>query len=224
VEANNYRSAEIGEIMGALSKAQGTYKKPIPNEEGPRGKFANLEAILEAVRESLASNGLGFFQSTERLDEGSGVRLLWTSLGHSSNQYISSCARIVSASSERSTGNLERTIRRRQAEMILGIAPSKNSPDFDDDGDLQAEERLIEMVRKPKEPSKEAVDRHDVVNATQYQELLIELDGYEAIAKDIMEKHGIDTLADLPREYYHQAQAQIRKIKKVDEEYTKRKR
>jgi hypothetical protein len=36
------RSPEIGTLVGALSKAQGTYKRPIPNEEISSGKFANL--------------------------------------------------------------------------------------------------------------------------------------------------------------------------------------
>ncbi|HEY5267746.1 MAG TPA: hypothetical protein VII94_01275, partial [Candidatus Saccharimonadales bacterium] len=94
-QANVYRSVDINEIMGAIAKAQGSYKPLVANQDAPGGKFANLQAVLTAVRESLSMNGLGFFQFIELLDEGSGAALLKTTIGHESGQYISSCARVV---------------------------------------------------------------------------------------------------------------------------------
>ena len=219
-----YRSSEINEIMGALAKAQGSYKKLVANQDAPGGKFANLQAILEAVRESLSKNGLGFFQFIELLDEGSGAALLKTTIGHESGQYITSCARVVTGKTERQTGNIYEIHKRLHALMILGIAPSDNDPiAFDDNGEIMAEQHLIAQLRKPDSPKKETIDHTTVINKTQYEELLIELDGFEKIAKDIMEVYEISTLADLPASEYHRARSKILKIKKTQEDYLRKK-
>lgn len=223
-QKNIYRSDLINEIMGALAKAQGSYKKLIANQDTPGGKFANLQSILEAVRESLSKNGLAFFQFIELLDEGSGAALLKTTLGHESGQFITSCARIVQGKTERQTGNIYEIHKRLQALMILGIAPTNNDPvAFDDNGEMIAEQHLIAQLRKPDSPKKEDVDRNDVINKTQYEELLIELDGFEKIAKDILEAYDITTLADLPASEYHKARSRILKIKRTHEDYMRKK-
>jgi hypothetical protein len=66
------------------------------------------------------------------------------------------------------------------------------------------------------------VDRETTINKDQYQELLIELDGYESICEDILECYKIETLADLPKEEYHKAKNKIFKIKKIHEDYSNR--
>jgi len=225
MEQNNiYRSLEINEIMGAIAKAQGSYKQLIANQDTPGGKFANLQAILAAVRESLSMNGLGFFQFIELLDEGSGAALLKTTIGHASGQYISSCARVVAGKTERQTGNIYEIHKRLHALMLLGIAPSDNDPiAFDDNGEIMAEQHLVAQLRKPDSPQKEEIDRMDIINKHQYEELLIELSGFDKIAKDIMETYDIHTLADLPASEYHRARAKILKIKRTQEEYLRKK-
>lgn len=224
MENTAYRSADINEIMGALSKAQGGYKKLVANQDAPGGKFANLQAIREATSESLSKNNLGFYQYIELLDEGSGAALLKTTIGHSSGQYIASCARVVTGKTERQTGNIYEIHKRLHALMILGIAPSDNDPiAFDDNGELIAEQHLIASLRKPNSPQKEEIDRTDVINKTQYEELLIELNGFEKIAKDIMEVYDIVTLADLPASEYHRARSKILKIKRTQEDYLRKK-
>lgn len=221
---NIYRSPEINQIMGALAKAQGSYKTLIANQDAPGGRFANLQAILLAVRESLSTNEIGFYQFIELLDEGSGASLLKTVLGHSSGQYIASCARVIPGQTERQTGNVFEIHKRLHALMLLGIAPSDNDPiAFDDNGQQIAEQHLIHQLRKPDSSSKEEVDRTQVINNTEYNELLIELSGYEKVAKDIMDTYGITTLADLPASEYHKARARILKIKKTHEEYLRKK-
>lgn len=220
---NLYRSGEIDKHMGALAKAQGAYKPLISNENAPGGKFANLKAILDAVREALSANGLAFYQYIELLDEGSGAGLLKSVLGHESGQYISSCARVVTGKTDRQTGNIYEIHKRFHALMLLGIAPSDNDPlSFDDNGTELSDQSLVDRIRKPKEPKREVPDSNDVINNDQYSELMIELDGYDDIAKDIMEVYNISTIADLPRDEYHKAQAKIRRIKKTQEEYLRR--
>lgn len=221
MELNNiYRSIEINEIMGALAKAQGSYKTLIANQEASGRKFANLQSILLAVRESLSSNGLGFFQFIELLDEGSGAALLKTTIGHESGQYITSCARVVAGRTDRQTGNIYEVHKRLHALMLLGIAPSENDPiAFDDNGEMMAEERLKDQLRKPDSPKKEEIDHNDVINKHQYEELLLELTGYSKVAEDIMEAYDIRTLADLPASEYHKSRSKILKIKKTQEDY-----
>lgn len=222
-EKMTYCSESTGELISSLSKAQGAYKKLVANQDAPGGKFANLQAILDAVRGSLSDNGLAFYQYIELLDEGSGASLLKSILGHESGQYISSCARVVVGKTERQTGNIYEIHKRLHALMILGIAPSDNDPiAFDDNGEIMAEQHLISQLRKPDAPKKEEIDRTDVINKTQYEELLIELSGFDKIAKDIMEVYDIHTLADLPASEYHRARSKILKIKRTQEEYSRK--
>jgi hypothetical protein len=211
--------------MGALAKAQGSYKTLIANQDAPGGKYANLKAILSAVNESLSINGLAFYQYTELLDEGSGAEILKTLIGHESGQYISSFARILVGNNERTNGNIYEIKKRRQALMILGIAPSDNDPlNFDDNGEEIAEQKLIQDIRKNVGVPKPTVDRTDVVSKDQYEELCIELEGQEDLARDIMETHDIRTLADLPRSEYHKARNKIMRIKRTQEDYERNRR
>lgn len=221
---STYRSTEINAIMGALAKAQGSYKPLIANQDCPGGKFANLQAILDSVRESLSTNALGFFQFIELLDEGSGAALLKTTLGHESGQYIASCTRVMAGKTDKQTGRIYEVHKRLHALMLLGIAPSDNDPiAFDDDGEMMAEQHLISEIRKPNAPEKKELDFNDVINKHQYEELLIELSGFEKLAKNIMETYDISTLADLPASEYHAARSKILKIKRTEEEYARRK-
>jgi hypothetical protein len=223
IEPSKYRSAEIDKIAGALAAAQGTYKELKANEVQAGRKFANLRATLLATKDSLASNGLGFYQYEELLGEGAGAVLLWSNLIHTSGQWISSCARIVAGQTDKQTGNRLEIYKRIHAQMLLGIAPSDGDPiSFDDGGDELAEEHIIQELRKPNPPEKPIVDRDDPISKDQYNELLIELQGYDKLAKEIMETYSIETLADLPRSEYHKARSQILKIKKVTEEFERK--
>lgn len=217
------QSPEIGILMGALAKAQGAYKKLIPNEKSARGKYANLEAILAATREALSKNSIAFIQRVKLLDEGSGAALLRTFLCHESGQFTSSTTRVFSGKTDRATGNTLEIHKRLQAMLILGIAPSENDPiAFDDDGGEQEEDQLVESIIKLEKPT--SVDPNSVINKSQYNELLIALGDNELIAENIMKLYKIETLADLPKEIYHEALAKVRRIKKAEEEYARRKK
>jgi len=219
-----YRSDAIDKVMASLSKAQGSYKKLIPNQVGPDGVYANLEATLDATRDALSQNGLGFYQYTHLLDEGTGAALLHTVLGHESGQYISSTARIITGKTDRQTGNINEIHKRIQAQMLLGIAPSKNDPiAFDDNGHEQTDLALLERLKRPAE-ERDAIDKSVVITKDQYNDLLIELQGEETIAQDILDFYHIQTLADLPRDEYHKARSRILRIKRTKEEYERRKR
>jgi len=216
---NAYRSECIDKIAGALAKAQGAYKTLKPNQKYKGEVYANLDAILIAVREALSSNGIYFYQYDELLDGGNGADILKSMLIHESGQWISSWARLVSEKSAKETAVIKEFIARQQALKLLGIAPTTNDPFlFDDNAELQSESQLIDELKKPRESRLPEKDyREKTITNHQYNELLIELDGYERIVKSILNKHGIETLADLPESVYHVTMGEIRRIKKVEE-------
>ena len=217
----SYKSENIDLVMTALAKAQGSYKRLIPNEDAIGGTYANLTAILEAVRQPLSENGLAFYQYIDLQDEGNGASLLRTVLGHSSGQYVTSLARLIPGKNFRDTFNTLEGLRRVHALLILGIAPSEHDPLIqDDNGVEEAEAALIEEIKKPqKDKEIEKKYSSDVINKDQYTDLMYELDGCQDLTEGIQKFYNIPTIADLPRDQYHIALAKIRKIKKTQEEY-----
>lgn len=212
------RSQEINMLMTALATAQGGYKKLIPNQDAPGGKFANLDAIITATRESLSSNGLAFFQHIELQVDG--PSLLFTVIAHCSGQYISSQARIIPGKTDRQTGNSLEIQKRLHALLLLGIAPVGADPiAFDDNGLEQTNDFTMDQLKKPK--AERQLDKTELISKPQYEDMLIELDLYPEITKGILETYNIQTLADLPKSEYHSAMRQIRKLIKNFEEYRK---
>ncbi len=212
MEATSYRSTEINLLIASLSKAQGSYKPLNPSQNAPGGKYANLNDILLATRESLSINGLGFYQYIQLLDEGSGASLLHTVLAHESGQYISSCARVIASATDRQTGNRMEYFKRQHAYLILGIAPASNDPLlFDDDGIQQAEEQILQEIRKPGKITHEDIER---ITTQQYNALMYELEGYPEIAKGIQQIFSIASIADLPAVDYARTLEKILSLKK----------
>lgn len=202
-----------GLLYGALAKAQGSYKKLVPNEDSASGPYANLDAIKEAVRESLSKNGLGFYQHIKLLDEGSGAALLETIIGHESGQEIESTARVFSGATDRESFNTIERHKRIHAMMLLGIAPSQNDPDaVDDNGDEQGENMAIEAIKNPKKFSK--VGKTDVIDKKDYDQLMIELNDNMVLTQQIQDAYNVTTLQDLPARQFQYAMAEIRRIKR----------
>lgn len=217
---NKYRSEHINLLLSSLAIAQGTYKSPIPNEDSNRGMFANLGAILEAVKESLSTNGLSFFYHIELLDEGSGASLLWATLGHCSGQYMSSGSRIIQESTFIETWNNTEAYKRMHAYLLLGIAPTGTDPLFyDDNGVMQADRLRIKNIRENKPAPRSYMA--EVISTDEYDDIMWELNDYPEIVKSLQKHYGLSSIADLPKSEYHPAKAQIRKIKKTHEEYIK---
>lgn len=78
---------EIGEIAGALAKAQGEMQNAPLNKVNPhfKAKYADLAAIRDAVIPALSKHGIAAVSSTEYED---GRLILRTTLIHSSGQYL----------------------------------------------------------------------------------------------------------------------------------------
>lgn len=209
---NKYKSDDISAVVGSLAKAQGSYKTLIANEDGPYGMFANLQAIIAATRESLSLNGLSFYQYVELQDEGSGASLLWSTIAHEGGQYIASGARIM----QEHFAKIE-DYKRIHAYLILGIAPVGRDPLL-----IHEQDAIEKMAAtKPRAPKYIRPSHSNSLTTDEYNDLMWELEEYPEVAKSILKYYSISTIADLPREEYYPAKAQIKKIKKTHEDYAK---
>ena len=168
-----------------------------------------------ACRPALKANKLSFRQYLELEDAGTGAKLLKTVIGHASGQWLASYERVVPGKTDRETGNRVETYKRIQAKMLLGVSDSGNDPiALDDNGALQAENILIEALKKPNEYKPKAYSK-EVITKDNYNELLITLGDDDVILEDVKQKFGIESLADLPKEKYHETLAEIRRIQQV---------
>lgn len=204
----------INEVIAALSKAQGSYKKLICNEWSTGGSYANLQAILDATRHSLSENGLAFYQYIDPIDGGSGGVFLRTVLAHASGQFISSSTRLVTPETDKAIGNSYEIHKRFHALMILGIAPSENDPDAHDDaGDMAAEDHLVRKLRQP--GVKIDYNRNATLTSERAREIEIELEGQPDMWREIKTRYGIELIKDLPNDHYILIREEIRRVKSL---------
>ena len=138
-----YMSESFGQLTEALALAQGSYKVLQPNTPCATGMYANLQAILDAAQPALRDNGLSFIQGTELTSSGDGSRLLFTLLSHKSGEFFKSYDRLVNDGTDRANDTRNQGIRRQQASMILGMAPSAHDPVMLDDNEIAKHMRLL---------------------------------------------------------------------------------
>lgn len=83
------QSDSVAKLADALAKAQAVMKAATINKTNPhfKNRYADLAAVLEAIRKPLSDNGLSITQTTEVRDGGF---VLVTTLRHSSGEWISS--------------------------------------------------------------------------------------------------------------------------------------
>ncbi len=145
---NKMMSEQIGELMAALSKAQGEMKGAYKDSANPyfKSKYANLAAIIEAGRDTLSKNGLAI---TQLLNNVEGKLVLESILGHSSGQWIKSTIPILMAKNTPQEMGSAITYAKRYAWAALaGIS----STDEDDDGE-KAEQGFRDQQKALKEES-----------------------------------------------------------------------
>jgi len=128
------RSETIGELATALAKFQGALEGVAKNSKGYGYDYADLAAVLDAVRPHLAENGLSVVQSPVET-EGDGVALQ-TTLLHSSGEWLSSTfampvERGKGMSAAQSVGSVITYARRYALAACRGVAQT------DDDGAVQ---------------------------------------------------------------------------------------
>lgn len=185
------QSENTGDLSTALAKAQAQMKAATFNKTNPhfKNKYADLAAVLEAIRKPLADNQLSVTQTTE-IREGGFV--LVTTLRHSTGQWIASEYPLPVGAKPQELGSALTYARRYSLSAIACIAA-----DEDDDAEAARENGQTssspkaspikpQAVTPPVHPQTGEVSPHEIAapNATAYGQLFI---AAVNIAKDAAE-------------------------------------
>lgn len=142
-------SDDLNELAGALAKAQAEFSTPKRTKEAmvtaTRGyKYADLQDVLNSVREPLAKHGLSVSQMTQ---EFAGQVELVTLLLHSSGQWLRSVYPVKArAEKPQEFGSAMTYARRYTLSALLGIA----SEEDDDAQGAQDSQKAASQPQKPK--------------------------------------------------------------------------
>lgn len=129
------KSESIKELAAALSKAQGQMESAKKDSANPffKSKYADLAAIVEAVKRPLAENGLSYLQITDIPENDTDAVLIETVLMHSSGEWVSGKLRMpVTKHDAQGVGSAITYARRYGLQAMLGV------PAEDDDGNAAA--------------------------------------------------------------------------------------
>lgn len=138
------QSPTVGAIAAALSKAQSAMRAAHKDAKNPffKSSYATLGAVIDAIRDPFAANGLSYSQP---LDIGAdGSIIVETILLHSSGEWLSGKVTAKPTKSDpQGIGSLISYLRRYLLQSMVGIAAA------DDDGNAAS---------SPPPPSKELFD------------------------------------------------------------------
>jgi hypothetical protein len=195
-------SDSINEISTALAKAQGEISNPSKEAENPhfRSHYADLSAGINAVREGLSTNGIGFVQAT-RLD--GDVLMLDTRLTHASGQWIESEFPVCRFPMKPQEVGSAMTYARRYALFaIIGIAGEDDDGNAANaSGDIPAKKRAPTPPKPPAVPSDvfdtetSQITRDVLIEAITMADTLDELSAWFEV-----EKHKIKKLREADKQ------------------------
>ena len=169
-----YQSQEIGELIAALSAAQATFTFAAKDSTAAMGnagkrKYADLQSVLEAVREGLTANGLAIIQAPMPADNGIKLR---TTLAHKSGQWMASelCLPQDKMGGVQGMGSALTYARRYALAAMVGIAQD------DDDGEAaMAESQKAEKQRVSKVRQQAEEHHQDAPSREMFQALMATL-------------------------------------------------
>ncbi len=193
-------SDQIADLAAALAKAQGLMGPAIINKQNPhfKNRYADLAAVMEAVRKPLSDNGLSVTQTTELRD---GMLILRTTLRHASGQWLASDYPLPLGAKPQELGSAMTYGRRYELSALVGVAA-----DEDDDG---------EATRRG---NGAAVDTGEVVSEEQCQTLVAALEAREMPVDRLLQwaratrkTAKVEAVDDLPADLYEKALATIQK-------------
>lgn len=145
-------SLEIWELASALSKAQAAFKTPKRNAENPffKSQYADLCSVLEAIKDSMATNGLSLAQFP---CPGGIMNILM----HSSGQWIKEfCPMPSKDNSPQSIGSSISYARRYSIKGILGLG------DEDDDAQSCEPVKTDKHLYEKQEVSKPTITKYTI--------------------------------------------------------------
>ena len=189
----NTQSENINELFAALSKAQGELKNADKNSINPhfKSKYADLSEFIDASREPLSKYNLSVIQTMGKDDQG--ILSLFTTLGHSSGQWIRSIFPLICKDDKniQSWGSSITYIRRYCLGAIIGIAPDE----ADDDGNKatnqkERNQKSNDLIPKPNESVE---DKPKLISKEQIREFNENYDKCD----DVFRKHIDDIIVSL---------------------------
>lgn len=146
-------SEQIDKLATALSKAQATIGGAVKDAENPffKSKYADLGAVVKAIKDSAAENNLSYVQFPAADDNRIGIT---TRLMHSSGQWLEQEFTIpINKMDAQAAGSVLTYFRRYSLAAVFGV------PQVDDDaeaGMVQARKTLEQWIAELK-PSIEAI-------------------------------------------------------------------
>lgn len=140
------QSENINDLAKALATAQSAMKVAPFNKTNPhfKNKYADLTAVIDAVRKPLNDNNIAFTQTTELRD---GAFCLVTRLLHSSGQWLSGEYILPANVSPQQLGSALTYAKRYSLAAIVGI-----SSDEDDDAEGARKEGQVAQMPKRENP------------------------------------------------------------------------
>ena len=135
----------MNELYKAYVKAQSQIKGAVKDSTNPhfKSKYANMESVIEAIKEPLAKNGLAFIQP---ISSECGKWFIKTILIHESGFILESgfCEIIISdMTNPQKFGSSLTYFRRYSLMSFFGI------PDMDDDGNTASQKPVQAEVKRP---------------------------------------------------------------------------
>lgn len=139
------KSESIKELATALAKAQASFAGAAKDSLNPhfKSKYADLESVVSAIKQGLASNGLSFVQVSHNEPSSASIE---TIIMHSSGEWLSAgiVSVPVSKNDAQGFGSAMTYARRYSLSSAFGIAPE------DDDGNAasKAQPTYVAMPQK----------------------------------------------------------------------------
>lgn len=132
----NQSSSSIGKLAEALAKAQGQMSNANKDSVNPhfKNRYADLAAVLDAVRAPLSTNGLAYtqFVEEEEMVDKNNKLYLRTILMHSSGEFISSLTPLILVKQDmQALGSAITYAKRYSLSAMVGIT---HDDEKDDDG------------------------------------------------------------------------------------------
>lgn len=148
------QSENVNELFAALSKAQANLRPAQFNKVNPhfKSKYADMTAVLDAVRKPLADHGLAITQTTEVKE---GAFVLVTRLGHSSGQWIAGEYPLPHGGRPHEVGSAISYAKRYSLSAIVGVSA-------DDDDDANAAQSSGQVATIPARQNPHVTQPRDV--------------------------------------------------------------
>lgn len=200
-----FETPELGELFTALAKAQAEMEVAKLDSTNPffKSKYADLSSVVKASRPYLAKNGLCIIQRV--VQNGSGIRYLYTRLCHTSGQWMESKMIVEPPKNDIQTvGSYITYLRRYNYASMVGVVAAEE----DDDG-----EGVMDSPRK----ENNEIGAKSTITKAQLEVLANELEGHEEILEALLKGYQINKLANLPAKKYTSCLHRIKEVKNQKE-------